>query len=167
MDVSNLELTTWPRMAAIAERLWSPKHINDTNKARPRYAYFRCLLNERGIGAAPSNNLIARSPPVGPGSCYTPNITKSNDPTMNPSYSPITKQNPTINPSEGNSSRSEPLIAKIILPIISGLLICILLGLYCRKRFNFTSIINRKKACKETELNMLFDENEFESKIMT
>ncbi len=70
VDVSDIEQTVWPRMAAIAERLWSPENINDTNMAQPRYAYFRCLLNERGIEAAPYNNTQAREPPPLPGSCY-------------------------------------------------------------------------------------------------
>ena len=60
----------WPRMAAIAERLWSPRHVNDTAKAEPRYAYFRCMLNQRGVEAAPCNNSNARAAPSGPGRCY-------------------------------------------------------------------------------------------------
>jgi hexosaminidase len=31
---------------------------------------FRCLLNRRGIRAAPVNNANARSAPPGAGSCY-------------------------------------------------------------------------------------------------
>jgi len=70
VDVSDIEQTIWPRMAAIAERLWSPRDVNDTKAAEPRYAYFRCLLNQRGIEAAPYNNSAARQPPNMPGSCY-------------------------------------------------------------------------------------------------
>ena len=47
-------------MAAIAERLWSPKNINDVKAAEPRIHSFRCLLMARGIPAAPVNNKIAR-----------------------------------------------------------------------------------------------------------
>ena len=70
VDVSDIEQTIWPRQAAIAERLWSPKEINDTTAAKPRIEYFRCLLNERGIEAAPVNNKQARQAPPGPGNCY-------------------------------------------------------------------------------------------------
>ena len=70
VDGSDIEQTIWPRMAAIAERLWSPQHVNDTTAAEPRYAYFRCLLNQRGVAAAPVNNAEGRQSPSGPGSCY-------------------------------------------------------------------------------------------------
>jgi len=70
VDTSDLQNTIWPRLGAIAERLWSPKEIRDTNAATSRYASFRCLLNRRGVAAAPYNNPIARSAPPGPGGCY-------------------------------------------------------------------------------------------------
>ena len=70
VDVSDLQNTVWPRAAAVAERLWSPQNINDTQAALPRISYFRCLLNERGIQAALINNKDARQPPPQPGSCY-------------------------------------------------------------------------------------------------
>jgi hexosaminidase len=70
VDSSNIELTVWPRLAAIAERLWSPRSVTSTASAHPRIQYFRCLLNERGVRAAPVNNANARSAPPGPGSCY-------------------------------------------------------------------------------------------------
>ncbi len=54
----------------MGERLWSPETVNDVESARPRIAYFRFLLNERGIEAAPFNNSVARSAPPHPGSCY-------------------------------------------------------------------------------------------------
>jgi len=72
VDMSDLEQTVWPRLAAIAERLWSPKA--DTSSFAPvlgRMEAFRCLLNRRGVHAAPVNNANARSAPPGPGSCYT------------------------------------------------------------------------------------------------
>ena len=70
VDASDLMSTVWPRAAAIAERLWSPQNITDTDAAAPRYSAFRCLLNKRGFGAAPSNNKVARSSPPSPGGCF-------------------------------------------------------------------------------------------------
>eukprot|EP01083_Nonionella_stella_P201423 736924_1 len=70
VDVSDIQQTIWPTAAAVAERLWSPREINSTTAATPRMEYFRCLLNERGIAAAPPKNAQARSAPPGPGSCY-------------------------------------------------------------------------------------------------
>ncbi|EOY18354.1 Beta-hexosaminidase 1 isoform 3 [Theobroma cacao] len=73
-DTSNVQQTIWPRAAAAAERLWSKREPvsarNITLTALPRYQYFRCLLNRRGVQAAPATNKYARSPPNGPGSCY-------------------------------------------------------------------------------------------------
>jgi len=70
VDTSDIQNTIWPRLAAIAERLWSPRNINDPLQAESRYSAFRCLLNRRGVGAAPYNNLVAREAPPGPGGCY-------------------------------------------------------------------------------------------------
>ncbi|GMN57318.1 hypothetical protein TIFTF001_026424 [Ficus carica] len=73
-DTSNVQQTIWPRAAAAAERLWSTYeavssgNINET--ALPRLHYFRCLLNRRGVQAAPVTNEYARTPPSGPGSCF-------------------------------------------------------------------------------------------------
>lgn len=69
-DPSDVLQTIWPRAAAVAERLWSPRAITDINDATPRLMAFRCLLTRRGVPAAPSTNPIARSAPSGPGSCY-------------------------------------------------------------------------------------------------
>lgn len=69
VDASDIQATVWPRLGAIGERLWSPAEVTDANAAHPRYSAFRCLLNQRGIGAAPSNNAKARSAPPGPGPC--------------------------------------------------------------------------------------------------
>jgi hexosaminidase len=69
VDTSDLAQTVWPRLAAISERLWSPKGTTDPKAALPRIEEFRCLLNRRGIAAAPVNNKNARSAPPGPGSC--------------------------------------------------------------------------------------------------
>jgi hexosaminidase len=71
-DGSDILQTIWPRLAAIAERLWSynmEKNSSDIDVGN-RLSRFRCLLLERGIPATPLNSLIARSPPSGPGSCY-------------------------------------------------------------------------------------------------
>ena len=38
--------------------------------AHDRMMYFRCLLNQRGVPAAPTNNAKGRSAPPNPGSCY-------------------------------------------------------------------------------------------------
>ena len=72
VDGSDLLNTIWPRAAAYAERLWSPRQLNSTKCALPRLEYFRCLLLHRGIAAAPVTNKRARNAPPGPpeqGSC--------------------------------------------------------------------------------------------------
>ena len=69
VDTSDFEQTVWPRMAAIAERLWSPRAIDNATAALPRLEQFRCLLNRRGIRSAPVTNDNARAAPPGPGSC--------------------------------------------------------------------------------------------------
>lgn len=70
-DWSTWAQTTWPRAAAIAERLWT--YSANTTSASPgvheRLARFRCLLLARGVAAAPLDNLVARTSPSGPGSC--------------------------------------------------------------------------------------------------
>ncbi|ONI24166.1 hypothetical protein PRUPE_2G227600 [Prunus persica] len=67
-DTSDVQQTIWPRAAAAAERLWSRREAtsarNGNLTALPRLQYFRCLLNRRGVQAAPVTNLIARSPPI-------------------------------------------------------------------------------------------------------
>ena len=70
VDTSDIGQTVWPRLASIAERLWSPRDIvGNITDALPRIEYFRCLLNRRGVRAAPVKNPAARSAPPGPGSC--------------------------------------------------------------------------------------------------
>ncbi|KAL9418908.1 hypothetical protein AB3S75_036794 [Citrus x aurantiifolia] len=73
-DTSDIQQTIWPRAAAAAERLWSRREAissgNITLTALPRLHYFRCLLNRRGVEAAPVLNKYAREPPIGPRSCY-------------------------------------------------------------------------------------------------
>jgi len=71
-DASDVQQTIWPRAAAAAERLWSTEEdtSNVLSTVLPRLQYFRCLLNQRGIAAAPVTNELAREPPIGFGSCY-------------------------------------------------------------------------------------------------
>ncbi|KAK7295676.1 hypothetical protein RJT34_18587 [Clitoria ternatea] len=73
-DTSDVQQTIWPRAAAAAERLWSDREStsgqNITITVLPRLQHFRCLLNNRGVAAAPVTNYYARRAPVGPGSCY-------------------------------------------------------------------------------------------------
>ena len=77
IDGSNLLNTVWPRTAAIAERLWSPRDVNNTATAKPRLAQFRFLLQARGIPAGVLDFTRSSSyglpeagqPPDGPGSC--------------------------------------------------------------------------------------------------
>ncbi|KAG4919889.1 hypothetical protein JHK82_057315 [Glycine max] len=72
-DTSDIQQTIWPRAAAAAERLWSQRDSTSGNAniiALRRLHYFRCLLNRRGVPAAPVNNFNARTAPVGPGSCF-------------------------------------------------------------------------------------------------
>merc|ERR1711957_103536 len=72
VDGSDIEQTVWPRLAAIAEKLWSARaQTKDVASAAGRIRNFRCLLLERGIAAAPVDNANARSAPSGPGSCFS------------------------------------------------------------------------------------------------
>ncbi|OMO99882.1 hypothetical protein CCACVL1_03565 [Corchorus capsularis] len=71
IDASDIEQTIWPRAAAAAERLWTPydKLAKNPRQVTGRLAHFRCLLNQRGVAAAPLAG-FGRSSPRGPGSCY-------------------------------------------------------------------------------------------------
>ncbi|KAK4433104.1 Beta-hexosaminidase 3 [Sesamum alatum] len=71
IDASDIEQTIWPRAAAAAERLWTTyeKLAKDPEQVRGRLSYFRCLLNQRGVAAAPLDGLGRAAPEV-PGSCY-------------------------------------------------------------------------------------------------
>lgn len=72
VDASDVQQTVWPRLGAIAEKLWSARSdTGSADDALARMQSFRCRLNERGIAAAPVNNADARSAPKGPGSCLT------------------------------------------------------------------------------------------------
>jgi hexosaminidase len=70
VDPSDLDATIWPRAAAVAERLWTPLNKMDVNAAEDRLQTFRCILEERGVGAAPVLNSEARHSPFNPGSCF-------------------------------------------------------------------------------------------------
>ncbi|KAH3745562.1 beta-hexosaminidase 1 [Pelomyxa schiedti] len=69
IDTSDLMPTVFPRYAAIAERLWAPRGTQSA-AASARYTAFRCLLNTRGVAAAPSSNNAARTCPPWPDSCF-------------------------------------------------------------------------------------------------
>ncbi|GAB2277138.1 Beta-hexosaminidase 3 [Dionaea muscipula] len=71
IDGSDIQQTIWPRAAAAAERLWTPysKLAKNPREVTNRLAHFRCLLNQRGIAAAPLAGL-GRATPDDPGSCY-------------------------------------------------------------------------------------------------
>ncbi|KAK9141411.1 hypothetical protein Scep_011092 [Stephania cephalantha] len=71
IDGSDIEQTIWPRAAAAAERMWTPFNnlAKDPRQVTGRLAHFRCLLNQRGVAAAPLAGL-GRAVPVEPGSCY-------------------------------------------------------------------------------------------------
>jgi len=43
----------WPRAAAAAERLWSPKSANNASGAWIRFMQTSCRLQQRGFGATP------------------------------------------------------------------------------------------------------------------
>lgn len=71
VDASDVEQTVWPRLAAIAEKLWSPREATtEPAAALGRLHQFRCRLLERGVRAAPVLNPSARGAPPRPGSCY-------------------------------------------------------------------------------------------------
>ncbi|XP_038721444.1 beta-hexosaminidase 3-like [Tripterygium wilfordii] len=71
VDGSDIEQTVWPRAAAASERLWTPleKLAKDPNQVTERLEYFRFLLNQRGVAAAPLDGL-GRAVPEKPGSCF-------------------------------------------------------------------------------------------------
>ncbi|KMZ68563.1 Beta-hexosaminidase, family GH20 [Zostera marina] len=72
VDASDIEQTIWPRAAAAAERMWMPyvKHSGRLKfDVEKRLDHFRCLLNQRGVAAAPLFG-SGRDAPLDPGSCY-------------------------------------------------------------------------------------------------
>ncbi|GAB4855922.1 hypothetical protein Ancab_024562 [Ancistrocladus abbreviatus] len=71
IDASDIQQTIWPQAAAAAERLWTTydKLAKDPREVIGRLAHFKCLLNQRGIAAAPLAG-YGRVAPEDPGSCY-------------------------------------------------------------------------------------------------
>lgn len=61
---STLDVQVWPRTAAIAERLWSPASVTDTNDAERRMFTLSCFLQQNGISSVP----------LGPGYCPLPAV---------------------------------------------------------------------------------------------
>lgn len=60
VDASDLQPRVWPRMSAVAERLWSsPSDTYDPNAAMPRLVDHRCRQVARGMAVEP----------LGPGYC--------------------------------------------------------------------------------------------------
>ena len=53
VDESTLFLRAWPRACAVAERLWSPRHVNNVATAWPRLARQRCRMEAAGIPVTP------------------------------------------------------------------------------------------------------------------
>ena len=80
VDPSDVDATIFPRVAAFAERMWTSQAIilpestfwlpNNHDAIEDRLEQFRCLLQERAIGAAPVRNQKAREAPPKPGSCF-------------------------------------------------------------------------------------------------
>jgi hexosaminidase len=50
VSIHTLDPLIWPRTAAVAERLWSPAHINDINSAKGRLFVFNRYLDFLGVG---------------------------------------------------------------------------------------------------------------------
>ena len=72
-DATNLLPRIWPRLAAVAERLWSPRErANDAVDFGGRLHAHRCRLLERGIAASPvgavSDPAVPSNLTIGPGS---------------------------------------------------------------------------------------------------
>lgn len=53
MDATMIEGRVWPRMSAIAERLWSPVTVFDPNAALQRLIDHRCRMVARGVAVEP------------------------------------------------------------------------------------------------------------------
>jgi hexosaminidase len=53
VDETNSVSETWPIAAAVAERLWSERGVNDVAEAEQRMFRVRCRMVARGVGASP------------------------------------------------------------------------------------------------------------------
>lgn len=53
VDSVSIEGRTWPRAAAVGERLWSSKSVVDTVDAKKRLIDFSCSLKRRGVHSSP------------------------------------------------------------------------------------------------------------------
>ena len=58
VDFSDWHQTVWPRLGAVAERLWSPRQVNDPDAASQRMMAFRCLLNHRAVAVSCSDSAV-------------------------------------------------------------------------------------------------------------
>jgi len=52
VDQANLQATVYPRLSAVAERLWSPQTTTDINDAKARLTSHRCRIVQRGFKSA-------------------------------------------------------------------------------------------------------------------
>lgn len=72
IEASDLSSALWPRLLAVAERLWSPSVVTQNatrNHALTRIRWARCMLNSRGIPAGSAlGNLVPEASPLY-GSC--------------------------------------------------------------------------------------------------
>ena len=59
IDATNLLPRAFPRLSAVAERLWSAMEVNDATAAAPRLLKQRCRMVRRGVDVMP----------LGPGYC--------------------------------------------------------------------------------------------------
>jgi hexosaminidase len=53
VDSFTVDAISWPRTAAVAERLWSPKEVTDISSMKLRLNQHWCLLTRRGVHASP------------------------------------------------------------------------------------------------------------------
>ncbi|CAK9290649.1 unnamed protein product [Gordionus sp. m RMFG-2023] len=53
IDGSSILETIWPRASAVAERLWSPRGVNNIDNAELRLGEQRCRMTRRGIDVRP------------------------------------------------------------------------------------------------------------------
>ena len=76
LDPASMLATAFPRAAAAAERLWSPRAkdiLAETAAAEPRLQALRCFLLDRGLGVSTlsggneASNFSLPSRPLGPG----------------------------------------------------------------------------------------------------